>query len=141
MAYVIRRLEDNFLPVLAMDEACFPVDERVNLSGAVWWIVWCGREPVGFAGLYVCREPENVGLGFLSRAGVVPAHRGHGLQKRLLRTREREARRMGLRELVTYCVPDNLPSANSLIACGYKLYAPTHRWGGAAAMYFRKSLA
>jgi predicted acetyltransferase len=132
--------EDVAVAVPVLDELCFPADERVVIGDAYWWVVWHGQDPVGFAGLRVCQAEYNRGLAFLCRAGVVPTHRGAGLQKRLIRVREREARRLGVRQLVTYCVAENLASANSLLACGFKLYRPEHRWGGAAAMYWRKIL-
>lgn len=123
-----------------MDMACFPADEPVKPEESYWWTVWSGGEAIAYAGLRVCQDPCNKGLGFLSRAGVLRAYRGQGLQKRLIRKRVTVARIMGLRELVTYVVPSNLASANSLIACGFKLYRPAYRWGGAGAMYFRREL-
>jgi GNAT superfamily N-acetyltransferase len=126
--------------VLGLDLACFPSDTRVTVPGSLWWIVRHRGRPVGYAGLYVCEDPDNRGLGFLCRVGVLAEHRGHGLQGRLIRARERTARRLGLKELVTYCVPWNEPSVNSLIKCGYRLYRPASRWGGGGAVYLRKRL-
>jgi GNAT superfamily N-acetyltransferase len=127
--------------VKALDEVCFPADVRVATENVLWWITWLNGEAVAYAGLRVCRESFNRGLAFLCRAGVRPEHRGHGLQRRMIEARVAYARKLGIRELVTYVVPDNLASANSLIACGFKLYRPEHRWGGSAAMYFRMRLA
>lgn len=139
MSYKIRR-EELPAAVLALDEICFPEDYRITTEDALWWVVWCGEQPVGYAGLRPCKEPHNRGLGYLCRAGVIAAHRGKGLQKRLIAVREREARRMGLKRLITYCVPWNPPSINSLISCGYKTYRPETKWGGASAVYFGKTL-
>lgn len=132
---------DNLgLPVLPLDEICFPADHRVAVPGSIWWVAWDKTEPVAYAGLRLCALPENRGLGFLCRAGVVPQHRGHGLQKRMIRVRETAARQLGLKELVTYCVCTNVASMNSLVACGYKFYLPATRYGGAGAVYLRKPL-
>lgn len=142
MSYRIEETGDG-IAVLALDEECFPQDVRVRLDGARWWLVrsqGSDRSVVGFAGLRRCGLPVNRGLGFLCRVGIAESHRGRGLQKRLIRVRERAARAEGLTELVTYCAPWNLASANSLIACGFRLYRPTERWGGAEALYFRKSV-
>lgn len=139
MIYRIRR-EDTPLAVLALDAQCFPSDHRPVLENSLWWVVWCGREPVAYAGLRVCEGAPNLGLGFLSRAGVVAKHRGKGLQKRLIRAREAEARALGLKELVTYVAHWNCPSINSLAACGYKHYRPATKWGGKEAVYLRKQL-
>lgn len=139
MSYTIRR-EGIPAAVLALDEICFPHDFRITTEDACWWVVWSGTVPVGYAGMRPCKESFNRGIGFLNRAGVVPAHRGHGLQKRLIRVREVEARRQGLKKLVTYCVPCNGASINSLISCGYKAFRPSALWGGSRAIYFWKNL-
>jgi RimJ/RimL family protein N-acetyltransferase len=139
MRYEIRR-ETTPVAVLALDEVCFPEDWRVKLDDSLWWLVWRGREAVGYAGLRPCQSSQNASLGFLCRVGVVPKHRGRGLQKRLVVAREAAARRLGLTELVTYCVPWNCASINSLVACGYRFYRPGTRWGGAGAVYLRKVL-
>jgi RimJ/RimL family protein N-acetyltransferase len=134
------RAESAPVAVLALDEVCFPEDWRVSLDDSLWWLVWRGKEAVGYAGLRPCKEPRNASLGFLCRVGVVPAHRGRGLQKRLIAVREAAARRLGLTELVTYCVPWNCASINSLVSCGYKFYRPGTKWGGGGAVYLRKVL-
>lgn len=139
MTYRIRR-EPVPLAVLPLDQECFPSDHRPALENSLWWVVWCGRQPVGYAGLRVCEGAQNKGLGFLSRAGVVAKHRGKGLQKRLIRAREAEARALGLAEIVTYVAHWNCASINSLAACGYKHYRPATKWGGKEAVYLRKRL-
>lgn len=140
MSYRIRR-EPAPVAVLALDEICFPHDDRVNVIDSLWWIVWQGEEAVAYAGLRPCQVEHNAGLGFLCRVGVVPEHRGRGLQKRLIRVREAAAKAIGLEELVSYCVPWNCASLNSLVACGYKFYRPATKWGGAGAVYLHKKLA
>jgi RimJ/RimL family protein N-acetyltransferase len=139
MRYTIRR-EPTPVAVLPLDQECFPSDHRPVLENSLWWVVWCGKEPVGYAGLRVCENTQNKGLGFLSRAGVVAKHRGKGLQKRLVRAREAEARALGLTDLVTYVAHWNSASINSLIACGYKFYRPADRWAGSSSVYLRKRL-
>lgn len=138
--YRIRR-EDVPVAVPALDELCFPDDDRVKVDGALWWIAWHGQSAVGYAGMRICQNEHNKGLAFLCRVGVVREHRGHGLQRRMLRARESAARAMGVRELVTYCVPWNCASINSLASCGYKAYRPEHTsWGGSWSVYWRKKL-
>jgi GNAT superfamily N-acetyltransferase len=77
---------------------------------------------VAYAGLK--QSSQWLDAGYLNRCGVSFDHRGHGLQRRLLRCRERRARRNGWR----YCITDttdNLASANSLIKAGSTLYRPS----------------
>lgn len=139
MTYRIQR-ESVPLAVLPLDQECFPSDHRPVLENSLWWVVWRGREPVGYAGLRVCENAQNKGLGFLSRAGVLREHRGRGLQRRLIRAREAEARSLGLTDLVTYVALWNCPSLNSLVACGYRFYRPADKWGGKESVYLRKRL-
>lgn len=138
-AYQIAKA-DLPVAVLALDEICFPGDDKITTAGSLWWIAWHGKKPVAYAGLRLCQAEQNLGLAFLCRAGVVPEHRGRGLQKRLIRTRERAARRLAVSELITYCVPWNCASINSLVACGYTFYRPETKYGGAGSVYLRKVL-
>lgn len=139
MSYKIRQ-EPMPLAVIPLDEICFPADDRINPADSLWWIAWHGKQPVAYAGLRLCRLEQNLGAAFLCRAGVIPAHRGRGLQKRLIRVRENAARKLAITELVTYCVTYNAPSINSLIRCGYRTYNPATKYGGPNAVYFRKPL-
>ena len=139
MTYRIQR-ESVPVAVLPLDEACFPSDHRPTLENSIWWVVWRGKEPVGYAGLRVCETPCNAGLGFLSRAGVLREHRGRGLQRRLIRVREAEAKALGLKEVLTYVALWNCASLNSLISSGYKFYRPADKWGGRESVYLRKCL-
>lgn len=133
-------LVDVPVAVLPLDEICFPVDERISTEDSLWWIVWHGKKPVAYAGLRPCKDPKNKGLAFLCRAGVLPDHRGRGLQKRLIRARERAARKLGVTRLITYCMPYNSPSINSLVSCGYRFYWPAEKWGGSTAVYLHKKI-
>lgn len=119
---------------------CFPADTRVKIKGSFWWFLEAEKSPVAYAALRPCGLAINRGMGFLLRAGVLPEWRGMGLQRQLIAARVQFAKRSGLSELVTYTVPTNLASANSLIGEGFKLYEPTSRWGGKAALYFRAEL-
>jgi L-amino acid N-acyltransferase YncA len=66
--------------------------------------------------------------------------RGHGLQRRLIKVREQQAKRNGWRACITYTAPDNFASANSLIKAGYRLYGPSEVWAMPGALYWRKWL-
>ncbi len=79
-------------------------------------------------------------MGYLRRTGVLKPFRGKGLQRALIDCRDREAKRLGLKEVVTYTARDNYPSANNLIRCGYELYTPQSRYGLKDALYFCKTI-
>lgn len=113
----------------------FGPETKFYIEGSYWWIAYCDGLPIGFTGL---KPFTAVGRAFLYRSGVLTAFQGNGLQKRFIRIRERLAKKIGLMRMVTYTSEDNLPSANSLISCGYKLYKPKTPWGIAHALYFAK---
>lgn len=133
-------LADLPVAVLALDEICFPHDDRITTADSLWWIVWQDKTPVAYAGMRLCKDPRNLGLAFLNRAGVVPGHRGRGLQQRLIRARVAAARRLAVNELVTYVMIYNVASINSLVNCGFRFYVPATKWGGTTAVYLCKAL-
>lgn len=102
-----------------------------------WWIAWKGKEAAGFAGLRLSKTTP--GTGYLHRSGVLPRHRGHGLQVRLIRMREAKARELGQKRMVTDTT-DNIASANSLIRAGYRLYRPEGKWAFVESLYWEKEL-
>lgn len=59
---------------------------------------------------------------------MLEAHRGRGLQLRMIRVREQHAKKLGWSYVITDTT-DNPPSANTLIRAGYKLFKPRHPWG------------
>jgi GNAT superfamily N-acetyltransferase len=114
-----------------------PVDKPADTTKGYWWILYDGVTPVGFAGLHP--SSQWGGTGYLARAGVVKDYRGKGLQKRLIRVRERKARALGWSHLVTDTC-GNPASANNLIACGYRMYEPRTPWGIETTVYWIKRL-
>jgi ribosomal protein S18 acetylase RimI-like enzyme len=127
--------------ITELDEICFPGDYRVRIPNTWWWFVYDAHgEIAAYAGLRECTQTCNRGLGYLCRAGVLKKYRGNGLQKELINARVRYAKKLGLRQAVTYVAPSNLASANSLVSCGFRLYSPEYRWGGKDCFYLRKIL-
>lgn len=114
---------------------------KKRLADCYWWVLYHAGDIVGFSGLEVHEywEPPS---GFIFLTGVLPEHRNKGLKKRLVRAMERYLKgKLGIDRMVSYASYDNYPSANSLIAIGYKLYKPTARnWGLRWAYFFEKKL-
>ena len=107
------------------------LEEQVGLlpahkPSAMWWLAYGEEGPVGYAGLLHYPDIGRPGS-FLLRCGVLPEARGQGLQRRFIQVREAQAKRDGYDRCFTYTAPDNLHSANNLIACGYRLYTPPFR--------------
>lgn len=120
-----------------MHAECFPGFDMVVPIGTWWFGYRRGLdEPVAFAALWPSQRQE--GAGYLARAGVMPIARGHGLQKRLIKVREKEAKRKGWTVLFSDTFPANVQSMNNLFACGYRAFIPKEPWCGGDWIYFKK---
>lgn len=103
-----------------------------------WWIVSAfDGEEAGFCGLRPSYTVPNAG--YLIRAAVLEAHRGHGLQKKMVRIREAKARKLGWTLLRTDTT-DNVHSSNNLMNMGYRLFEPAHKWAFDHSLYWTKTL-
>jgi len=120
-----------------LQKKCLPYDEPYDVSKGWWWIAYDEDKPVGFAGLV--RSISWSDCGYFCRAGVLPSHRGQGIQKALIQARLRKAKKVGYRWVITD-TRDNNPSANSLINRGFKIYTPSKPWGYDDTLYWRIAL-
>lgn len=141
-AYRTRRVdgtdEDIADTIREMHELTFgPTAPNVDPEYGYWWLTYHGREPVAFCGMKASAQWLNTG--YLYRVGVLEAHRGKGLQQRLIAVREAHARKLGWTHTVTDTT-ENTPSANSLIRRGYVLYEPGKPWSLPNALYWKKKL-
>lgn len=142
MTFHLRRVDiSNALiraAITTMHEECYDASDNpyVPTAGA-WWIAFAGKEEAGFAGISPASQFPNGG--YLCRAGVLPKFRGSGLQARLIRARINYARTQEWSVVVTDTY-QNPPSSNSLINCGFKLFAPPTPWSFTHALYWRKHL-
>lgn len=135
MSVRICRVTD-YRAAAAMDLQLFPHDEPIDdPENHVWFVGYDASEPICYASLKLV---DGGAAAFLSRCGVLDSHRGLGLQKRLIRARERAAKALGATALITYTVTANPASINSLISCGFKAYFPSFPWAGHEVVYFRK---
>jgi GNAT superfamily N-acetyltransferase len=142
MRYRIHRADlscpDTQLALTQLQKQCLPYDKLAATTSGYWWIVYSETgNKVGFAGLVPSLRWGD--CGYMCRAGVLPAHRGKGLQKKLIGVRIRQARALGWNWLVTDTY-DNPASSNSLIAKGFKLFDPTVPWGADKTLYWRLKL-
>ena len=138
MIAIRRADEEDWEDILEADAVCLPDDARPALEGAAWWVAENEHgDLAGYAGAKLCKD--SPGCVYLCRAGVLPAFRGHQLQRRLVRARERWARAAGNAYIVTDTYR-NPASANTLIACGFKMYQPAVPWSYPDACYWWRSL-
>lgn len=126
--------------LINMQKVCLPEDTpiRPNKEKNNWW--WIGEEgykPVCFA--HLKESSQWTDAVYLARSGVLPKWRGRGLQKKMIAIREKFARKLGYNWVITDTT-DNLPSSNSLISKGYKMFYPSNPWGNSNSIYWRKKL-
>jgi ribosomal protein S18 acetylase RimI-like enzyme len=122
--------------VKSLHTEIFPMDAWYESKRSVMWVVWQGKEPVGFCMLSTTSEDYV----FYSRAGVKRAYRGNGFQVRMLRVRERYARKHGFKKAITYTKIDNTNSNHNLQKAGYMLYAPQYKYADPDCLYWLKLL-
>lgn len=103
-----------------------------------WWVVESEGTPVAFSHLVQSTYfPET---GYFARVGVLPGHRGFGLQHRLMKLAELQGRRNGWVQLVsdTRRVPH---SAANFERSGWLKFTPEHPWyTHTDVIYWRKDL-
>lgn len=135
---------DELDDVLALDRACMGACHwRLDEDNAVFVVEADDARICAYASVRLLDdEPLDAdhGAAYFDRAGVAPYARGRGLQRLLIRARERWCRARGVAVAITYTVPTNTPSANNLIRCGWRLYRPAHAWGGLESLYWRRVL-
>jgi GNAT superfamily N-acetyltransferase len=134
----IARTRSDIESCILMQLECLPDDEALDpYTDGIWWIASDERGPLAFgAARQSARYVDGL---YMSRAGVLPHARGEGLQRELIRTRVAYAKRNGYR-WVTSDTCDNVPSANNLIACGFKLIQPAAPWGLDRSLYWARKL-
>lgn len=134
----VKKLTPNIRQVLeTLQFACLPEDTPVFPEDGVWWVGHDGSQAVAFCLI----EPSCQWLdtAYLARSGVLKAWRGRGLQKKMITIREKYARSVGYRWMISDTT-GNPPSSNSLIAKGYRIFDPSAPWGMDCTIYWRKRL-
>lgn len=142
MKYMVRQVDPKDPEIRAllirMQQECLPSDRPLNPTEGDWWVAYTDAGvPVGFCSIKPSVRWEETG--YLSRAGVIAAHQGKGLQKRMIRVRINRAKRLGWKWILSD-TSDNPASANSLIACGFKMYEPRDPYGLKTSVYWRRRI-
>jgi GNAT superfamily N-acetyltransferase len=123
--------------IKAIHLECLPDDDVLEPDEGQWWGVYYGADLVGFCAMRISSRWGDTG--YLWRSAVLKAHRGRGLQRRMIAVREKLARRFGWMYMISD-TNDNPTSANNLIACGYKMYNPSWPYGADTTCYWVKKL-
>lgn len=121
---------------------CFPpgtlAEKARTPREGIWWMAWHGSDAVAFSG--IVESIVYPGNGYIALQGVVPKHRGRGLQLRMIKAAERYGRQHGWAELITETIHDNAQSGNTMIRAGFKMFVPARPWNTAPVCYWRKAL-
>jgi len=137
MKVLIRKVDNSRAEIrktlTRLHRETFPYDDMYDFEQGYWWVAYCGITPVGFAGIVPSARWRKTG--YMCRAGVCKMFRGKGLQKRLIKARILQAKRLKWTHIITDTT-NNIPSANSLISCGFKLYDPLYPWACADSIYW-----
>lgn len=123
-AAVVARLHAKLFPGIQ-----FPVPHWGH-----WWVAFLNGEPTAFAQLVQSTYFPNTG--YFSRVGVLPDHRGHGLQSRFMGLAERKAIANGWEAIVSDTTKVPHSSAN-FVKRGWWRFTPDVPWGRAATVYWR----
>ena len=139
MKFIVKKVDIRVPSVqttlLFLQKKILPADTPYQPDRGHWWIAYAeDGKPVGFAGLV--RSTRWTDTGYLCRAGVMDGFTGHGLQKRLILARIKQARKLGWNWLITDTTK-NPASSNSLINAGFKIYQPGQPWGFRNAIYWK----
>lgn len=136
MSYRIERTEDLDL-VRELHQLAMPDDRWVGDEHTFWVAKDEAGKPVGFCSAGHWPSLETV---FLSRAAVAKDAQGHGLQRRMIRTRVAWARKLGAKRVVTYTLLKNYESMINLLKCGFRFYQPETEWAGPGVHYLELKL-
>ena len=125
MTIIIKQLPAEELYIVeGLDTLCFGETQdqasREEYDRATWWVAWDEDTPIAYTGVYV-HDGHYMSL---ERSGVLPQYRGQGLQKKLIQTRLRYAKRHKIVTVYTYVSSANHASVNSLFSQGLKSFSP-----------------
>jgi RimJ/RimL family protein N-acetyltransferase len=114
----------------------FPEDPLENPEERFWFLAKIGRDVVGWCGMTIRVNGEAE----IYRTGVLPEFQSRGIKRKMVAVMERHAKRLGCTVMKSYCSTDNVPSANSLIRSGYRIYWPMWEYTGGPWIYWKKQL-
>ena len=137
-ARLVPAFDAHYAAIVAMLHAkLFPKTQFPSPHYGDWWVVYFGNEPVGFS--HLVQSTHYPDGGYFSRVGVLPPHRGNGLQARLMIAAEIRARSFGWGMM--YSDTRRAPySAANFEKLKYSRFKPENPWGQPGTVYWRKEL-
>lgn len=132
ISYSITEVDgDQYAHELKRLNGMFPDDflelKPRQIHDGMWWLAYLDKEVVGFAGSVPFIPFPRVG--YFKRVAILPEHRGHGLQTRMITASVACAKhRTDWTTMVSSCHFENYASANSFISAGWKLCEVERPW-------------
>ena len=121
--------------VRRLDRILFSTDDALDTSRGEHWLVWSAGVPVAFSSVKVLsNDPGTV---WRLRSGVLKEHRGHGLQRRLIRASQLWTGDIGMKCLIGNTAAWNHYSAVNFFRCGFQMFDPHVRWMAGNTIYWR----
>ena len=122
--------------VQTMDKNIFYGCNNEFQDNREWWVMIDNMSRIAA----YCGSIYSEGICILIRAWVKKSYRGRGLQKKLINTRIKAAKKNKCYTVITYTTKDNCPSVNNLISNRFKLYFPQYAYGGNEMLYWSKKI-
>lgn len=122
---------DQLCMVHRLNTRLFPADKPVDVRRCTCWLAWDEELPIAFLCAMLVGPRMRI-----ERYGTLPAYRGWGLGLRLLRTCTTAARMRGCSKVITYTLPCNSKSMNTLIRAGYRTYQPKRPYMQGKVVYW-----
>lgn len=133
------KTDKDFKAITRLNSSEF--EDNLDYTRGWWWVaVDEDGTVVGFAGMQQSRNYERAA--YLERAVVRSSFRHRGIHKKLIRAREKLAKRLSYTYLITDTSRLNCGSMNALISCRFKTFLPSNPWANydEAAVYWVKYL-
>ena len=102
--FIIRKVDirnsSHVSVIKHLQKEILPSDNLYKPDHGHWWVAYTETEkPVAFGGLV--RSMVWTDTGYLCRSGVLDEYTGHGLQKRLIQARIKQAKKLGWNWVIT----------------------------------------
>ena len=120
--------------------AFLAIEEKIAALAAVFMVTYPGHSEENL-GLDIGLPAGSLSLvAHMDSAAVLPAYRGHHLQRRLMEHAEAHLQSKGYRYLCCTIHPDNKYSLNSALSLGYKIMTTCEKYGGYLRAVLMKEL-
>ena len=130
------RATKNYELIKQINKDIMPHDELSIDEKTRAWVAYVDGKLAGFCTLRIL--PSNIV--YLDRGGIYEQYQGLGIHRKLIAIRERFARKIGSKAIITYTLTNNYASMYTLVRCNYRKYNPDHAWVGRDVCYFQKLL-